>query len=120
MGLGKTIQVAALLLAIFGKTGRKLEDQANNRLRRRRETEEKSKLLSAVSTDSFKKWTRPCLIVCPASVIDNWRDELSRWGYFLVSHLLGSQEGGCLEVIEDARQGQSNFDLVFSHSYRES
>jgi DNA excision repair protein ERCC-6-like 2 len=108
MGLGKTIQVAALLLALFGKTGRKLEDHANNRLRRRRDSEENSKIFSALNTNPFKTWTRPCLIVCPASVIDNWRDELSRWGYFLVSHLLGSnQDGGCLEAIEDAKHGRS-------------
>jgi DNA excision repair protein ERCC-6-like 2 len=108
MGLGKTIQVAALLLALFEKTGRKLEDHANNRLRRRRETEERSKILSAVSIEPSKKWTQPCLIVCPASVIDNWRDELARWGYFLVSHLLGSnQDGGCLEAIGDAKHGSS-------------
>lgn len=103
MGLGKTIQVIALLLALFEKTGKKSDDHQTNRMRRRRSTEEKS--LMASLTAEPKKWTLPCLIVCPASVIDNWRDELLRWGYFLVRHLGTNQDGGCDMTIEDAKNG---------------
>lgn len=114
MGLGKTIQVAALLLAIFEKTGKKSEDHQVNRMRRRRSTDEKPLMASLVMEP--KKWTLPSLIVCPASVIDNWRDELSRWGYFLICHLGTNQDGSCDEAIEDAKNGNQLFFNAELHS----
>jgi SNF2 family DNA or RNA helicase len=43
-------------------------------------------------------------------VIDNWRDELGRWGYFIVSHLGSNHDGGCQETLEDTKNGW-HFDL---------
>ena len=68
MGLGKTVQVAALLAAHFGLTGGE--------------------------ADTRRKWARrhaqggdndqAVLVVCPSSVAANWYDELTRWTHLNV------------------------------------
>lgn len=64
MGLGKTVQVLAFLCAIQRKTGRPSDEALLNRSR----------------DDDFPV----ALVVCPASVLDNWQEEARRWGYFAV------------------------------------
>ncbi|KAI0016167.1 hypothetical protein F4780DRAFT_783454 [Xylariomycetidae sp. FL0641] len=63
MGLGKTVQVAAFLTAAFGKTG---DCRDAKRLRKYRRTKD--------------DWYPRALIICPGGLIQNWRNELQRWG----------------------------------------
>lgn len=91
MGLGKTIQIMALMLAVQGKSGMEETDKPNNRRRRKGEENQPGKEASPYL---------PCLVVCPKSVIGNWRKELDTWGYFLVD-VLSSSGGTGVSAPED-------------------
>lgn len=65
MGLGKTIQIIAFLWIVYKKTGYLLKDK-------------------------IYKNKKPSLIICPASIIDQWEKELNKWGYFHLQILKGS------------------------------
>ncbi|GAA5862724.1 hypothetical protein JCM3774_001897 [Rhodotorula dairenensis] len=77
MGLGKTIQAIAFLAGIMGKTGRRKTDKE----RRKQAVQDRQ-----WNGEEFKPSDLgpTCLIVCPASVIENWARELETWGYFEV------------------------------------
>lgn len=91
MGLGKTIQVIAFLTAAYGKTA---DERDRKRMRKMRRAD--------------KKYPRT-LIICPGSLMSNWKDELDRWGWWHadVYHgsvsakaaVLSSAEGGMLEIM---------------------
>lgn len=68
MGLGKTIQVIAFLTAAFGKTG----------------TERDAKCMRKIRGLSKARWYPRVLIVCPGTLMQNWEDELSKWGWWEV------------------------------------
>lgn len=68
MGLGKTVQVAAFLTAAFGKTG---DERDAKRLRKVRRDPD--------------RWYPRIIIVCPTTLIENWKSELERWGWWKVS-----------------------------------
>jgi len=95
MGLGKTVQIAVLLLAVFGKTGMSADDCTRNIKRRR---------------DGMSEFEPPCLIVTPASVVENWQRELRTWGYFEVGVLGSNAKGECDKVLADALKG--SLDIV--------
>lgn len=73
MGLGKTIQIIALLLAAYEKTGTNVDKERNRRKR--------TEIANSVYTETTKVES-PSLIVAPASVVDNWEEEIRKWGHF--------------------------------------
>ncbi|CDU24509.1 related to RAD26-DNA repair and recombination protein [Sporisorium scitamineum] len=103
MGLGKTIQVIAFLSAIMGKTGR--EEDADRRIEAVRSDRQRSDYHRA---DAI--WPT-CLIICPSSVIDNWRHELDTWGYFEHAAYSGTR---AKHALESFRRGRLDI-LVTSH-----
>jgi SNF2 family DNA or RNA helicase len=66
MGLGKTIQVISFLTAAFGKTGDERDFKRMRKMRR--------------ASDS--RWYPRVLIICPGGLMDNWKSELDRWGWW--------------------------------------
>lgn len=75
MGLGKTIQVISFLTAAFGKTGDERDAKRMRKVRNYRE----------------EFWYPKVLIVCPGSLMANWRNELDRWGWWNVYKYHGSR-----------------------------
>ena len=64
-GLGKTVQIAAFLSAVMGKTAT---------------SEDKRRMYPLPECDC-----RQALIVVPTTTLSNWQRELSIWGCFKVS-----------------------------------
>lgn len=87
MGLGKTVQVAAFLTAAFGKTG---DERDWKRMRKMRRAE-------------GKPWYPRVLIVCPGSLMENWNNELTRWGWWHIEKFHGSDKGDALQMIKSGR-----------------
>ncbi|KAI5367128.1 putative helicase, P-loop containing nucleoside triphosphate hydrolase, SNF2-like domain superfamily [Septoria linicola] len=93
MGLGKTIQVISFLAAAFGKTG---DERDHKRMRRKRKYEPDA-------------WYPRVIIVCPGTLIENWKAELDRWGYWHIylyhggaaakEAALAAAESGMLEIM---------------------
>ncbi|KAL8646586.1 MAG: hypothetical protein Q9226_006794 [Calogaya cf. arnoldii] len=67
MGLGKTVQVIAFLTAAFGKTGDERDKKRMRKMRR-----------------AGAAWYPRVLIICPGTLIENWKAELRRWGWWHV------------------------------------
>ena len=73
-------KVIAVLSAVFDKTGTEA-DQRNMRTRWRLSNS------GDVNSASSSGMQRPCLIVCPKTVVDNWVKEFEKWGFFKVDVL---------------------------------
>ena len=99
MGLGKTVQTVSLLAAVFRKTGERDIDEEANKSKRR-----------GLPLLEGEERRRPCLIVFPASVLENWRRELETWGYF-VTESLGAAEESRATV---RRAGEGRLDVVLA------
>ncbi|KAK7739126.1 hypothetical protein SLS53_005762 [Cytospora paraplurivora] len=98
MGLGKTIQVIAFLTAAFGKTG---DERDGKRLQK--------------MTRYKTRWYPRILVVCVGSLIENWKNELSRWGWWKVEVYHGS---GKDDVLKAARGGALEIMITTYDTYR--
>ncbi|MCJ1311083.1 hypothetical protein MMC25_004753 [Agyrium rufum] len=87
MGLGKTIQVIAFLTAAFGKTG-DLRDAKRMRKMRRIDPQ---------------PWYPKVLIVCPGTLIENWKAEFSHWGWWHVDVFHGDTKEFALQSATSGR-----------------
>ncbi|KAH9223462.1 P-loop containing nucleoside triphosphate hydrolase protein [Leptodontidium sp. 2 PMI_412] len=101
MGLGKTVQVAAFLTAAFGKTG---DERDAKRMRKMRRA-------------SSKPWYPRVLIVCPGSLMDNWKNELERWGWWHVDKYYGNK-GERESVAQAAISGRVEVVITTYTTYR--
>ena len=95
MGLGKTVQTITLISAILQKSGEREKDVPQLRRRRR-------------GTDNSKR----IMIVMPSSVLDNWYEELERWGYFSVIRVTGPARKKQELIDEFCVQGKSEILLI--------
>ncbi|PFH57039.1 hypothetical protein XA68_15598 [Ophiocordyceps unilateralis] len=107
MGLGKTIQVVAFLTAAYGKTG---DERDAKRMREVR-----------LFGD---RWYPRVLIICPGSLIMNWKSELARWGWWHVDifhgpnkdDVLGTARSGLLEIMittyDTYKNNRSSINMV--------
>lgn len=101
MGLGKTVQVAAFLTAAFGKTGDERDDKRMRKMRR----------------NPNKPWYPRVLIICPGSLIENWKNELSRWGYWHVDKYHGTATEK-ESVLQTATSGRLEIVITTYSTYR--
>lgn len=55
------------------------------------------------SSSSREEYQRPCLIICPKTLLDTWLTELNTWGYFKVDTLQspGLPGSASAELAED-------------------
>lgn len=87
MGLGKTVQVIAFLAAAYGKTGDERDAKRMRKMRR----------------SGLDKWYPRTLIVCPGTLIQNWRLELARWGWWHVEAYHGENKEIALQAARSGR-----------------
>ncbi|KAI1820481.1 P-loop containing nucleoside triphosphate hydrolase protein [Xylaria intraflava] len=100
MGLGKTVQVAAFLTVAFGKTGDSRDAKRMRKYRRAKDD-----------------WYPRVLIVCPGSLIQNWKKELERWGWWVIDLYHGPKRD---DVLGTARAGRLEIMVTTYTTYRNS
>ncbi|GKT44909.1 SWR1-complex protein 4 [Colletotrichum spaethianum] len=98
MGLGKTVQVATFLTAAFGKTA---DERDKKRLKKIR--------------DVSGRWYPRILIICPGSIIENWKNELNRWGWWRVDVFHGA---GKEDVLSTAKAGRTEIMITTYTTYK--
>ena len=81
MGLGKTVQVIAFLTAAFGKTGDERDAKRMRRIRR-----------------AGADWYPKVLVVCPGTLIENWKAEFNRWGWWHIDIYHGSTKETAIQA----------------------
>ena len=87
MGLGKTIQVIAFLTAAFGKTGDSRDAKRMRKMRRAKGA----------------PWYPRIIVICPGTLIQNWKAELQRWGWWHVDVYHGDSKEAALEAAASGR-----------------
>jgi SNF2 family DNA or RNA helicase len=103
MGLGKTIQVIAFLTAAFGKTGTKRD----------------AKLMRKVRRAGDDRWYPRVLIVCPGGLMQNWEDELEKWGWWQVDKYHGNPKDK-RGILNAMKGGRSEIMITTYSTYRNS
>lgn len=98
MGLGKTVQFIAFLTAAFGKTG---DERDWKRLRKVRR--------------AGAGWYPRVLVVCPGTLIENWKGEFKRWGWWQVDVYHGDTKEGALQ---SAKSGRIEIMITTYTTYR--
>lgn len=99
MGLGKTVQVIAFLTAAYGKTGDERDQKRMRKMRRAKQAYPRT------------------LIICPGTLMQNWKDEFRRWGWWHVD----LYHGGAAhrhEVFLEAQAGMLEVMITTYHTYR--
>ena len=99
MGLGKTVQVIAFLTAAYGKTGDERDKKRMRKMSRARQRYPKT------------------LIICPGTLMENWKDELRRWGWWYVDLYHGSAIQRH-DVFLQAQAGMLEIMITTYHTYR--
>lgn len=99
MGLGKTVQVIAFLTAAYGKTGDERDAKRMRKIRRSRDN----------------SWYPRTLIVCPGTLIENWKSELHRWGWWHVGVFHGDRKE---EALQAAKTGRLEILITTYTTYR--
>ncbi|KAL2118443.1 hypothetical protein VTJ04DRAFT_8103 [Mycothermus thermophilus] len=99
MGLGKTVQVAAFLTTAFGKTADERDAKRMRKMRR-----------------AGDYWYPRVLIVCPGSLIPNWKKELNRWGWWHIDVYHGEDKEA---VLQAARSGRLEIMITTYTTYRD-
>ncbi|KAH7406479.1 P-loop containing nucleoside triphosphate hydrolase protein [Phaeosphaeria sp. MPI-PUGE-AT-0046c] len=101
MGLGKTIQVIAFLTAAFGKTATNGDSKCMRQIRRHGE-----------------RWYPRILIICPGTLMQNWEDELEKWGWWDVCRYHGSNVADRKGVLGAASKGMLEIMITTYTTYR--
>ena len=110
MGLGKTIQVIAFLTAAFGKRGDESDDKRMRKMRRADGN-------GTLSSRGDVRWYPRVMIICPGTLIHNWRAELARWGWWHVDVYHGPTEVKD-SVLKIARSGWLEIMITTYTTYR--
>lgn len=101
MGLGKTIQVIACLTAAYGKTADERDFKRMRKIRRA----------------PGKGWYPRTLIVCPGSLMENWKSEFNKWGWWNVE-IYHNEYGDKETILQTAAQGRLEVMITTYVSYR--
>jgi SNF2 family DNA or RNA helicase len=101
MGLGKTIQVIAFLTAAFGKTG---DERDEKRMRKMRRMDD-------------DRWYPRVLIICPGTLMANWKAELERWGWWHIYAYHGSPKDRAA-ALAAAHKGRLEIMITTYSTYR--
>ena len=88
MGLGKTVQVVAFLTAAFGKTGDERDAKRMRKMRR---------------AAGPRRWYPRVLVICPGSLIENWKAEFHRWGWWHVDVYHSDTKESAIEAATSGR-----------------
>lgn len=98
MGLGKTVQVIAFLTAAFGKTGDERDAKRMRKMRR-----------------LGVGWYPRILVVCPGTLIENWKNEFNRWGWWHIGAYHGALKS---ETLDAAARGRLEVMITTYTTYR--
>lgn len=98
MGLGKTVQVIAFLTAAFGKTGDERDMKRMRKMRR-----------------AGAPWYPRILIICPGTLIENWKSELRRWGWWHIDVFHADTKESAIQA---ATSGRIEIMLTTYTTYR--
>ncbi|OAA59072.1 DNA excision repair protein [Niveomyces insectorum RCEF 264] len=124
MGLGKTVQVAAFLTAAFGKTGDERDAKRMRKMRRAPAAVVDGRTGGGVVVGGGRsggtdprdgRWYPVVLVVCPGSLLQNWRNELQRWGWWHVDVYHGA---GKDDVLQAARAGRLEIMITTYATYK--